>query len=483
MTLRLFNTETQAIEDFQPISAQEVLIYSCGPTVYNDLHIGNWSAYVYWDVLVRVLLANGYTPKQVINITDVGHLVSDEDTGEDKLEVGAKREGLNAWEVANKYTTNFLEGRKQLNLLPPAKLAKATNYIDQQIAMAQKLKDKGYIYQTSDGLYFDTSKFPAYSKFARLNLKAQKSGTRPSINPEKINQSDFAIWKFSPNNQQRDMEWKTPPSFLTETLPGTSAPMGFPGWHLECSAIIKEELANTIDIHTGGIDHIPVHHTNEIAQSLAANEQPLANYWLHNNHMVVDGIKISKSLNNSLTLADLYQNNYSAQDFKMLVLQSHYQSQANFTFKALTGAKNRLNHWREIASLRHQIYKTINTAEEELTFLPEPKLLLEILNNNLNTPGALSFIDGVFSKIANSNKPLDQLSFKNFLLTIDELLGLDLINSTPDVSDHIKQLILERRAARERKDYERSDQIRQELSKLNVGLRDLTKNSYWYYLS
>lgn len=478
MKLKLYNTLNRQVEEFQPIDKDQVLIYTCGPTVYNELHVGNWSAYIYWDVLIRVLRADDYTVKQIINITDVGHLTDDADEGEDKLEAGAKREGSTAWEVAKKYTENYLAGRKYLNLLPPHLHANATDYIDQQLELAQRLNEKGVLYQIDDGLYFDTSKFKGYQDFANLNLEAQQSSARISPNPKKRQASDFAVWKFSPVGETRSMEWDTPVEFIES---GQAPVKGFPGWHLECSAIILSQLADTIDIHTGGIDHIPVHHTNEIAQSQTATGQQLANYWLHNNHMKSDGVKISKSLNNGYTIDDLKSRGFDADDFKMFVLQSHYQSETNFTFENLQAASNRLKKWKEYAVMRWQSYETLKTSDERLSFLPEPRLLLEILNENLNTPQALSFIDTVFNKVSQTKKQLDRDSFVVFLEAIDSLLGFNLIDSTPDVDDDIKRLVVERKNLRGQNDWKAADDIRQELLKRGVAINDTSQNSFWYY--
>ena len=287
--LKFYNTPKRKLEDFKPIKDGEVTLYTCGPTVYSEPTIGNWTAYIYWDILVRTLEANNYKVTRTMNITDVGHLVSDEDDGEDKLEKGARREGKTAWQVADYYTDSFIKGMISLNLIKPTNLSRATDFIDQQIAIINNLSSKGFTYETSDGIYFDTSKFPKYSDFAHLNLDELKAGARVHFNPEKRNISDFALWKWSPENTKRDMEW----DYLGKK--------GFPGWHLECSAIALNTLGDSIDIHTGGIDHIPVHHTDEIAQSECYTGKTFANYWLHCNHLTVEGKKISKSLGNGYT--------------------------------------------------------------------------------------------------------------------------------------------------------------------------------------
>ena len=282
MIIKFYNTLTGEIDEFVSQKPNQATIYTCGPTVYNFAHIGNWAAYIYWDVLVRMLAVNNYEVTRAMNITDVGHLTSDADEGDDKLEKGAAREGKTAWEIAKYYTDDFLRGMKRLNLVMPKYIARATDFVPRQLDMIRVLKQKGMTYQTSDGIYFDTSKFSTYADFAHLDLKGLKAGARIEFNKEKKNITDFALWKFTPVGKKRDMEWPTPADLLDSDLPSTKL-MGFPGWHIECSAIAKNFLGDTLDIHCGGIDHIPVHHTNEIAQSESANGVRFCNYWLHNN--------------------------------------------------------------------------------------------------------------------------------------------------------------------------------------------------------
>lgn len=493
MTLKLSNTLTRQTDEFTPLHDDTVLLYTCGPTVYNHLHIGNWAAYIYWDILVRTLLADGYHVDRVMNITDVGHLVSDADDGEDKLEKGARREGKTAWEVAEFYSESFLKGMENLGLLPPEHLVRATDFIDEQLALVRTLKQKGYTYQIADGIYFDTAKFPSYANFARLDLAAQKAGARVSFNTEKYSPSDFALWKFTPPGQKRDMEWETPtdllePSAQAEAAHSHTIVMGFPGWHLECSAMAMSLLGSSIDIHTGGIDHIPVHHTNEIAQSEAASGQKFAAYWLHNNHLKVDGTKISKSLRNGYTLDDLKQKGFSPMDYRMFVLQSHYSTEGNFTFENLTAAKHRLHHWRNVAALRHQLHATIVSDSDKLdddrtvSVLPVRGKIMEALNNDLNTPEALRFVDQAFADITNA--PLDaiyQLGLHELLLTIDETLGLQLLTTTPDINDETKLFILARQRAREDHNWAESDRIRNELARRGIVIRDTSRGSIWEY--
>lgn len=496
MALELHNTLTRKTEPFTPLSGNKVTLYTCGPTVYNHLHIGNWFSYIMWDTLVRTLKANGYNVDRVMNITDVGHLTGenegDADTGEDKLEKGARREGKTAWEVAQFYTDDFLDGMKKLGMIMPEHITRATEYIPQQLALVRALKDKGYAYQISDGIYFDISKFPTYADFAELDLAAQKAGARVEFNPEKRNSSDFALWKFTSPEEKRGMEWETPPELLSDTK-STAAQkdgkvMGFPGWHLECSAMAMSILGETIDIHTGGIDHIPVHHTNEIAQSEAASGKLFSRFWLHNNHLKSDGTKISKSLGNGYTLQDIDAHGFTPLDFRMFVLQSQYANEGNFTWDNLIAAKNRLYHWRNIAALRWQTHDTLLSDDEKLAYdktislLAAPGAMKEALNNNLNTPEALRIVDEAFSRLdGKALHAIHQQGLAQLLDAIDELLGLQLQATTSDISDEAKQLVLKRNHARDAKDWETSDALRAQLLEQGIVLRDTASGSVWEY--
>ncbi|HET6747320.1 MAG TPA: cysteine--tRNA ligase [Candidatus Saccharimonadales bacterium] len=525
MSLKLHNTLTRKTEQFTPQNDTAVTLYTCGPTVYNNLHVGNWFGYIMWDILVRTLIANGYTVDRVMNITDVGHLTGenegDADKGEDKLEKGARREGKSAWEVAELYTQDFFEGMKKLGLIMPEHIAKATDYIPQQLDLVRTLKQKGYTYQINDGIYFDTSKFPTYAEFAGLDLAAQKAGARVEFNPEKRSHSDFALWKFTAPDDTRAMEWETPadllePSFTNKHLqpeneltPGPNIIlgaqplesearreanedqkiMGFPGWHLECSAMAMTILGDTIDIHTGGIDHIPVHHTNEIAQSEAASGKLFSRFWLHNNHLKSEGTKISKSLGNGYTLQDLNTKGFSPMDFRMFTLQSQYTNEGNFTWENLESAKNRLHHWRNSAALRWQTHDTLQSDgailenKRTVSLYGASGAILEALNDNLNTPEALRVVDEAFSQL--DNKPLaniDQNSLGKLLETIDMLLGLQLRDTTPDIDEDAKRLVLERNRAREAKNWSESDRLRAELESQGIALRDTASGTIWEYL-
>jgi len=420
-----------------------------------------------------------------MNITDVGHLTSDGDEGEDKLEKGARREGKTAWDIAKFYTNDFMKCMKKLNMVEPQYLARATDYIPDQINLVKRLKDKGYTYQTGDGIYFDTSKFPKYADFAHLNLEAQKAGARVEINPEKRNPSDFALWKFTPSGAKRDMQWETPSELLDN---GAGKSMGFPGWHLECSAIAMSLLGDTIDIHTGGIDHIPIHHTNEIAQSEAATDVRFSNYWLHCEFLRIDGAKISKSLGNTITLDELEKKGYGPLNFRMLILQSSYRSGGNFTYDGIKAAQKRLTNWRNIAALRHQTHDTIQTDEERnrsnniSPSFSASQAVIEALDDDLNTPQALMVIDEEFSDILGSSlENINRQSLMQLLETIDQTLGLKLIDTTPDISDEAKRLIIERDSARSNKDWKMADLLRVKLLDMGIVLRDGASGTVWEY--
>lgn len=468
--MRFYNTPDKQIKEFIPQDPQDVKLYTCGPTVYAEPHIGNWAAFIYWDILVRTLEANDFKVRRTMNITDVGHLVSDEDEGEDKLEKGAQRESKTAWEIADYYTETFLKGMAELDLISPQNLSRATDFIPEQINIIKDLQAKGLTYEISDGIYFDTSKFKQYADFAHLDLEKLKAGARVSFNPEKRNLSDFALWKWSPEGKNRDMQWEF------------NGRMGFPGWHLECSAIALSTLGGTLDIHTGGIDHIPIHHTDEIAQSESYTGQKFSNYWLHANFITVEGRKISKSLNNGYTLEDLRSKGYSPLDYKMLTLQSSYQTESDFSFEALLAAQSRLKNWQNVAALRWQI-SSLTTQEQanQIPSLAAKKAILDIINNNLDTPKTLAMIDEVFTKIQSTPKnKLSRTNLVELIEFIDQLLGLNL-SEVSDINDSQKKLILSREQARADKDWQLSDEIRDKLMADNIILRDTPSGTIWEY--
>lgn len=466
--MKLYNTLTRSIDEVQPLQAPTITFYSCGPTVYDYLHIGNWYTYVRTDILVRGLKANGYTPTWVMNITDVGHLVSDADDGEDKLEKGARREGKTAWEVAEFYTADFLKNLELLNITQPTHITKATDHIEEQIALVNTLEAKGYTYIIDDGVYYDTSKFTHYADFARLDLDEQQAGTRVGFNDQKRNASDFALWKFSPKDQQRDMEWDSPWG------------KGFPGWHIECSAMSMKYLGDTLDIHSGGIDHIPVHHTNEIAQSEAATGKQFARHWLHSNHLLVDGQKISKSLGNGIRIDELVEKGYTPETFRLLVLESHYRSQARFSFDSLDAAQARLKDLQAMAVLRYQV-RDHAIDGTSFSFGDVPVEITAQLANDLNTPEVLAYLSNVSRQIQAVllwQKSLPY--FEAMIAGLDDLLGLNL-TQVPDISEAQKQLIIDRESARAAKDWTNADHLRDELLAQNIELRDSPHGVIWLY--
>lgn len=447
--MKLFNTASKELEEFNPIG-DVVRIYTCGPTVYNFQHIGNYASYIYWDLLVRTLKANNYKVKRVLNLTDVGHLTSDGDEGEDKLEKGAAREGKSVYEIADMYSNDFLKNYRSLYLTEPDVIAKATDYVEADMRAVDEMTKNGFTYETEDGVYFDTSKFEAYADFARLDLKGLQAGARVGFNDEKRNVSDFAVWKFIKPGEKHAMRW----DYLGRP--------GYPGWHLECSTIIHEELGEPIDIHTGGIDHIPVHHTNEIAQSFALSGKPLAKVWLHANFITIDGEKISKSLGNVYLLSDLDERGFKPLDYKMWVLQGHYQGTRNFTFESLEAAKQRRLNWRNRVALCYQ--KDIKSDDGLYD------KVLAAVSENLNSAEAFAIIDSATISLEDWQK-------------IDELFGLDLIDGTPDIDDEMRALISKRDEARKNKDWSASDQLRDELAKKNIAVKDTPDGSIWQYLA
>lgn len=442
--MKLYNTSSRQLETFKPLS-DPIKIYTCGPTVYGFQHLGNYASYIYWDLLIRALKQTGHQVRRVLNLTDVGHLTSDADDGEDKLEKGARKEGKSVYEVAEFYSADFLKNFARLNLTPPDKIARATDYIKADQKLVDLMTKNGFTYETADGIYFDTTKFKDYATFARLNLDQLQAGARVELNPEKKHLSDFAVWKFIKPGEDHAMRWDY------------RGRPGYPGWHLECSTIIHQELGEPIDIHTGGIDHIPVHHTNEIAQTYATSGLPLANYWLHCNFITIDGQKISKSLGNTYTLDDLAARGFSPLDFKMWVLQGHYQAERNFTFDSLSSAQTRRQAWRNRIALTYQ-----TPCHDTVDILPS-------INNNLNSAEACALIDQA-----------KQLSFATWQ-QIDQIFGLNLIIDTPDITPAQKRLLKARELARAQKDWATSDALRTQLEKQGITLKDSSDHSTWQY--
>lgn len=464
--MQLYNTLSRNIETVKPLAEGRLGVYTCGPTVYDYLHIGNWYTYVRMDTLIRALRYDGFDTTWVMNITDVGHLVSDGDDGEDKLEKGARREGKTAWEVAEYYAQDFLNCLKLLNISQPDQLVKATDHIAEQIALIERLAAKGYTYTIDDGVYYDTSKFEGYAAFANLDLDEQQASGRVIINNQKRNQSDFALWKFSPKESQRDMEWDNPFG---------GGRKGFPGWHVECSAMSMKYLGEGFDIHTGGIDHIPVHHTNEIAQSEAATGKRFAQYWMHSNHVTVNGEKISKSLGNGIRIQDIIAKEIPVAAIRLNILESHYRSQSKFSWDSLEAARNRLQHWREVSGLVYQP-QVINGSNVE----PVLKELADatgdmttFLNDDLNTPQLLSRLDKAMSVVEANLISNDLIEpFKKFLTFITDILGIDLLADTKIPAADVVSLIEQRHQARADRDWAQSDKLRDEIKAKGFTIKD-----------
>jgi cysteinyl-tRNA synthetase len=456
--LKLYNTLTRSLQEFKHLTKGKVGIYSCGPTVYWNQHIGHMYAYVQWDILVRFLRYTGYKVNWVMNITDVGHLTSDEDTGEDKMEKGAKREGLTVWQIADKYINQFLESLDLLSIKRPDTLCRATDHIKEQIELIKKIENNGFAYRTKTGLVFDTSKFSEYAKFAKLKLEKQDAGNRVEVDPEKKNPWDFLLWVT--NQPDHIMKWESPW--------GT----GFPGWHIECTAMSVLYLGERFDIHTGGIEHIPIHHTNEIAQGWGAFGCQTANYWLHNSWLLINGEKMSKSLGNNVLVSDLVKKGYSPKDLRYLILNSHYRQGMNFTYKALDGAKNALDSINNlIVKIPYQVRDDIMTE-----YRSHPELIsgssknankycdqFEVsLENDLNIPQALA----VFWETLKSD--LDNPEKLRTIMKFDEVLGLGLkdvlfIEDKKEIPEEIIELVQKREALKKEKNYSASDLIRNQI--------------------
>ena len=460
MDLKLYNTLTRQKEVFTPVLPPKVGLYTCGPTVYNYAHIGNLRTYIFSDILKRVLTYNGFRVKHVMNITDVGHLTGDRDMGEDKLESGARREGKSAWEIAEYYTEAFKKDIEKLNILPPTLWCKATDTIEDQIKLIRTLEEKGYTYRTSDGIYFDTSKFENYTKLSHQDLDALKEGARVERNPEKRNATDFALWKYSPKEAQRQMEWDSPWG------------VGFPGWHIECSAMSMKYLGKMLDIHCGGTDHIDVHHTNEIAQSEAATGKPFFRYWMHGAFLIIaGGKKMAKSEGNFLTLdATLRKNDLDPLAYRFAAFQTHYRKPMEFSSEAIEAAQNGLQHLRnQVRTLRHDAKASEVDAAYQSRFL-------EALNNDLNMPRALAVVQDLLKS---------ELSPEVKLATVfdfDRVLGLDLEKSAAHqaLPDDIQALVDARQRAREEKKWDLSDQLRDEIQSKGYVVQDAAQGMKVY---
>jgi len=452
--IRLYNTLTRQVEEFKPIHSGKAGVYACGPTVYWFAHIGNMRAFLFADTLRRALAVDGLDVTFIMNITDVGHLVGDADEGEDKMIVAMRREGKTAYEIAEFYAQSFFRDLETLNILPADQYPRATAHIPEQIAMIQKIEENGLAYRTSDGVYFDTSRLTEYGRLSGQKAEDKLAGARIEMG-EKRNATDFALWKFAPEGVKREMIWDSPWG------------PGFPGWHIECSAMSKKYLGVPFDIHTGGIDHIPVHHENEIAQTLGADGALEANVWMHNEFITVDGGKMSKSLGNLYTVSDLVAKGYDPIAYRYLVLGAHYRSKLNFSFEALDAAQNALNKLRDAVREWEAPKDFSGNLATESPILTE---FLADIHNDLDTPKALATLWKLVHE-----KELPSASKAAVILSMDRVLGLRLdeyIGKKVEVPADVLALAQERDAARAAKNWAESDRLRDAILARGFGVED-----------
>ena len=452
MDIYLYNTLKHKKELFNPINNKEIKMYSCGPTVYSYAHIGNFRTYIFVDSLRRVLKYNNYKMKHVMNITDVGHLTSDADTGEDKMEKAAKKEGKNPYEIAKFYTDAFMEDMKQLNIDMPEIVTKATDNIPQMLEMVQEIVKNGYGYETSTGIYFDVSKLDKYPVLSNNSVEGQEAGARIEIDTEKKNPYDFALWIKAPENHI--MKWDSPWG------------QSYPGWHIECSTMGRRFLGENFDIHTGGVDHIPIHHENEIAQCKGSFGHNPANYWMHCEFLLVDGGKMSKSLGNIYTIKELQKKGIEPLAYKLFCFSSHYRNKLNFTFEGAKASQKSLNRLRQ----GYQSHKNGTDNIEDNIINDFEERFHKAINDDLNMPLALGVVWEVVRNQAKSPKLAELLlKFDTVLgLKIDELPASDI----QQIPEEIMELVAQREIARKEKNWSESDRLRDELQAQGYSVKD-----------
>jgi cysteinyl-tRNA synthetase len=442
--IKLYNTLTRKKDEFKPLKNKRAGIYSCGPTVYWYQHIGNLRSYIFSDILKRALKYDGYKVKHVMNVTDVGHLTSDADEGEDKIEKAAKKENKSAKEISDYYWKIFRSDFKKLNIIEPNIWCKATEHIKEQIELIKKLEQKGFTYRTSDGIYFDTSKLDDYGKLAGLKKEGLEPGKRIEMK-EKKNPTDFALWKFSQNPGQRQQEWESPWS------------LGFPGWHIECSTMSMKYLGETFDIHTGGEDHISVHHTNEIAQSESATGKKFVNYWLHGAFLTFKGKRVSKSKGGLYTVSELEEQGFPPLAFRYLCLNAHYRTPLDFSLENLKGAENAYQRLKEIAG------KLKGDGKINKKYLSEFE---KAINDDLDMPKALSVLWNLI-RDKNADGKLKTIE------EMDEVFGLDLLKKEKlAIPKEIKKLADEREKARKGNNWQKSDELRKQIEDKGYKIED-----------
>jgi len=456
--MKIYNTLSRKVEEFKSLEKGKVGIYICGPTVYDYSHIGHARTYVNSDVLIRVLKWLDYDVKTVMNITDVGHLTDDADEGEDKMEKKARVEKKSAKEIAEFYTKDFWQMIKMMNINKPDVVCKATEYIKEMIELIKRLEEKGLVYKTSDGMYFDTSKLKNYGELARLDIEGLKEGARVEKKLEKKNPTDFALWKLSSKDEKRQMEWDSPWG------------VGFPGWHIECSAMSMKHLGDSFDIHTGGIEHIPVHHTNEIAQSEGATGEQFVKYWFHSNHLMVEGKKMSKSLKNFLRVEEIKKKGFDCLSLRYLFLTGHYRTKMNFTWKGLEAAEEGYRKLKSIVSEWGGIKTRTNLSEEKLQKLQGVSLKFrEAVENDLNMPQALA----VVWEMVKSNIP--EYDKWELIEDWDRVLGLNLgqvANNKQQITNEVEELKKKREELRKEKKWEEADEIKKQVEEKGFKMED-----------
>lgn len=453
--LRLYNTLTKKKEEFVPIDKENniVTIYTCGPTVYNYAHIGNMRTYIFMDTLRKVLKYNGYKLNHVMNITDVGHLTSDADEGEDKMSKSAREQNKSVYEIARIYTEAFFKDIHRLNISEPEHIVKATDHIKDMEEYVKEIIKNGYAYETSKGIYFDTSKLPTYGELSRIKLDNQKAGARVNVDKEKKNPLDFAIWIKAP--KEHIMKWD---SF---------AGLCYPGWHIECSAMSRKYLGEKFDIHTGGVDHIPIHHENEIAQSKGATGKNPANIWMHVEFLLIDNGKMSKSLHNVYTLDDLEKRGIEPLAYRYFTYTSHYRNKLNFTWDGIKSCQVSLDRLRELVNS----HKGLNNDIKEELLKDFENRFMEAINDDLNMPVAISIVWELAKYSVKSNKIYE------LIMKFDSILSLDLNkvkkdNKNVEVPNEILELLEQRKKARESKDYALSDTLRDKIKEKGYIVKD-----------
>ncbi|MBW9151686.1 cysteine--tRNA ligase [Clostridium estertheticum] len=465
MSFNVYNTMTRSKEEFIPYVEGKVGMYTCGPTVYNYAHIGNLRTYIFEDVLKKALEYSKFKVKHVMNITDVGHLQSDGDEGQDKMALGAKREHKTVWEIAKFYEDAFFEDCKKLNIKRPTIVCRATEHIQDMIEFIKKLEEKGYTYVSNGNVYFEIDKFPDYEKLAHLSLDELEAGSRIEVDTNKRNPLDFVLWFTNSKFSNQIMQWESPWG------------KGFPGWHLECSTMSVKYIGEYLDIHCGGIDHIAIHHTNEVAQSEGVLGHKWVKYWMHGEFLVLDSGKMSKSSGNFLTISSLEEEGYSPLDYRYFCLQSKYRKQLVFSFESLNDAKNGYKKLKErIALVLSDINKNDLTRDEKILSYKEK--FSSFISDDLNIANAFTVLFDVLKDTELNNKE------KSILIEdFDKILSLNLMiieKETTDIDEElINNLIVERNAARASKNWVRADEIRNEFIAMNIELLDSKEGTTW----